>query len=751
MADKNGSYQLTIFAIDATTTVVAKINKSFAEQFKFLDKINKSAKALGKELSRTARITGLTSITRDMKRFGGQIGEVAKTTTKLIGGLGILTGAASAAGIAALASKFSTFNFNLTNNARAIGVSAGALEKFQNFASLAGLSTEAATSGLAGLGQVMEDAVNGRAPEALSMFNQLGINIHGIGVFAKDPIAILPELNAKFSAMGDSAGAAAAKMQLAGKLGLTDLMPILNLAPAQFDKYMKAVDYYSTRNKAGAAAAERLRYQQALLGLAVQHFGYALSEALEPALTAVSQAIVPLVNSMSDWLVVNKKWINTKIHEAIDLVKESVMAIWTPLNNMVKEWTSWKTVLIVIGSVLASSFALKMARFFISPMIIALKVIRVLTLYGVWPLIKVIYKLGAALVSLAIANPVVTLIAAAILAIGVAAYEIYQHWDAIAPWLVEKWNWLKDTTVAIGDSIAKTWHETWTTVKDGFWAIWQPLVNKFKDAWKSVGTFFDDLWEGIIGKFQAAYDKLGEVVNKLVDAHLLPQSFHIGGTGAGGQVEPGVSYQPGQVLTEMGISSNQYDAFKGAVADIEHARYDQMGGAHSMYAGRYQMGHNEISEAAQSLGEAAPTQAQFLADPAMQERYFEAYTRQHYQQLMKDSPQFRGMTPEQRLQVLGYAHNQGAGGATGWLNRGMTAPGHDANNTNAMDYYNRVARALGQAPHMEPYGPIAPGGRDTTVHIKIDWGNVPIGMRTSAAGGPGTRISQSRTAGPLLT
>jgi hypothetical protein len=81
-----------------------------------------------------------------------------------------------------------------------------------------------------------------------------------------------------------------------------------------------------------------------------------------------------------------------------------------------------------------------------------------------------------------------------------------------------------------------------------------------------------------------------------------------------------------------------------------------------MYDGRYQMGQAERAETARRLFAPVPTRGQFRADHAMQERFFEAYPAAHNDQLMHESAKYCAMSPTERLEVLAYAHNQGAVG-----------------------------------------------------------------------------------------
>jgi hypothetical protein len=144
---------------------------------------------------------------------------------------------------------------------------------------------------------------------------------------------------------------------------------------------------------------------------------------------------------------------------------------------------------------------------------------------------------------------------------------------------------------------------------------------------------------------------------------------------------------------DLGLSPDQYDIFRSRIAGIESkGKYDIIGGAGNLYTGKYQFGATEIRETAAALGEKAPTRAEFMADPAMQERFMLQYTIGHHAWLMKHSPGYAAMTPEQRAAVLGYAHNQGAGGAAQWIATGKV--GSDAFKTPGTAYSSAVTAGL---------------------------------------------------------
>lgn len=154
-----------------------------------------------------------------------------------------------------------------------------------------------------------------------------------------------------------------------------------------------------------------------------------------------------------------------------------------------------------------------------------------------------------------------------------------------------------------------------------------------------------------------------------------------------------VEHEPSHTTTALGIDKRQYNAFRESLAGIESAggKYGIMGGSSGRFSGAYQFGAAEIRETARQLGEPEPSREQFLKDPALQERFLDRYTKAHHDQLM-NNPKYAAMGPEERLGVLAYAHNQGAGGASKWLTTGQA--GSDAFGTSGTKYTSAVAAQL---------------------------------------------------------
>jgi hypothetical protein len=124
------------------------------------------------------------------------------------------------------------------------------------------------------------------------------------------------------------------------------------------------------------------------------------------------------------------------------------------------------------------------------------------------------------------------------------------------------------------------------------------------------------------------------------------------------------------------------------------------------------MGAPARQDAARLLGETYQGDSEsarqaFRTDPAMQERYFAAYTRANHQYLMSGSREYRGLTKEGKLQVLGYAHNAGWSRAAEWLAGGMSKSFRDGFNTRSDKYSKAIRAAQEKRRNPEPVTPPA--------------------------------------------
>jgi len=172
-------------------------------------------------------------------------------------------------------------------------------------------------------------------------------------------------------------------------------------------------------------------------------------------------------------------------------------------------------------------------------------------------------------------------------------------------------------------------------------------------------------------------------------------------TSSGGLLAPGGVEQGAKAkeqVSQAGFGESEFILYRDAVAKIESGgEYDTQGGSGDMYSGRYQMGEDARKDAARFLGEeyqgdSEAARKTFREDKQMQERYFAAYTRANHETLMQN-PTYVAMSNEQQLQVLGYAHNAGAGNALDWMKNNMQGSFRDGFDTKSSDYADAIKKA----------------------------------------------------------
>ncbi len=293
---------VNVTAIDGVTAVINKINNRMAAFSAPMEK-------LGKSVSKFGDVSGLNRMGRAFGNIATEAGNAFQSVGQIVAPLGIISGAASIAGIYRMVSAWSEWGTHLGNAATRIGISAQALSGFQGAARLAGVSAEGMTSGLQTLGQTMYDAIGGRAPEAVAMFNTLGIAFRDASGHARSVTDVLPQVADKIAAIKDPFTQAKVATAMFG--GAADeLLPFLRRGSAGIAEYTAMAERYGTGNAAAVTAANQFRMAQTRVTLAVEGLANSISVQLAPVIS-------PLLTQMADWIAANREWIATGIGEQV--------------------------------------------------------------------------------------------------------------------------------------------------------------------------------------------------------------------------------------------------------------------------------------------------------------------------------------------------------------------------------------------------------------------------------------------------
>lgn len=249
--------------------------------------------------------------------------------------------------------------------------------------------------------------------------------------------------------------------------------------------------------------------------------------------------------------------------------------------------------------------------------------------------------------------------------------------------------------------------------------------KKLKDAVLETSSNFVDKISSFIRYFG---EKLGIVSSDATPHPLEDRGIALPNFGGGAQEKPadavketakttGSAYQI--VGGAIGISQSDWNTFSSTIAGIEsNGDYSIAGGSGNHYDGKYQIGRDAKIEAGKILGiELAHdknSRAQFRSNPELQEKTFAALTLANHRRLMKN-PKYANASKSVKLQILAYAHNQGAGAANKWINTGNVTK--DAFGTKGTKYSDAVAKNLGQsgaAGEATPSTQQAPAPAETT-------------------------------------
>lgn len=158
---------------------------------------------------------------------------------------------------------------------------------------------------------------------------------------------------------------------------------------------------------------------------------------------------------------------------------------------------------------------------------------------------------------------------------------------------------------------------------------------------------------------------------------------------ASGAVKPDTD-----IVTSMGFAQKDWELFRNTVAQIESGgKYDIAGGSGGHYDGRYQLGAAAKTDGARFAGVADPghgsaAREEFRKNSELQEKLFAGFTKANHTYLM-GIPEYRDANAQRKLQILGYAHNQGMGGAAEWMKTGIV--GADGFGTKGTKYTDSIA------------------------------------------------------------
>jgi hypothetical protein len=212
---------------------------------------------------------------------------------------------------------------------------------------------------------------------------------------------------------------------------------------------------------------------------------------------SLAPVIKPVIDMVKEWVVHNRHWIATKIANKVKELADLLQPIIPRMREIIETTGSWiERTIDLSGHIggfgtIIGAITLALA----SPLITAVTgAIAVLTSLG-----RAIWIVNAAM----LANPVVLawLIVAA--AVGVVAYEVNHHWDAI----VARWQAVPGELAAVGVKLKAPL----STLPEDLAAVWE----KIKAPLSTLPEDLAAVWEKIKAPFRALPDELAPLWQKI--------------------------------------------------------------------------------------------------------------------------------------------------------------------------------------------------------------------------------------------
>jgi hypothetical protein len=389
---------------------------------------------------------GLTAHVRLLRgHFGNlsaSIGEFGEKFSELVPAFAGLGAAGSLVGLFEMTEHASEAYSELNKAAIAAGVTAQQFSTLSGAAALADVPVDQMSHALFRLNRDIGDVASGKNKDVAALFHQVGIIIRDANGHLKSAADLLPQLADAFSKTHDQALKSRAAMALFGRAGL-DMLPLLDLGKQKLLEYQAEVA--KVRFVPSGEGAEGLEeFHRAWLPVkdAVAGFTTEIGTKLAPVLT-------PVIQQITEWTVANRDWVSTDIANVVGQIASAVRAI--DLKAVIEGTGHWVH---IIGDAIGFLGGFQTA---IGAVVLVLGSPFLGAIAKIIEGIEGISRVLRAVALIAWSNPII----AAAAAVGIAAYELWAHWDwvkaqfaALFDWFTHQNAWVQLLLTAIAPLIA---------------------------------------------------------------------------------------------------------------------------------------------------------------------------------------------------------------------------------------------------------------------------------------------------------
>jgi hypothetical protein len=293
-------FVIRIRADDAATATVNKIKAALG---KITDPIDKTQKRVGKLGS--AGAISLGKVEKGFRNVALSARGVVDKIAEIVPGLSAIGGAASVAGLSALAVRFGSFGFTLNKTSKLLGMNAQDLASWHVAARRAGVSAEEFDSAMNASQMAIRGAANGADPHAMLLLQKMGVQI------ARNKDGTVDYYSTQMRLMKAIQGQKSVEAQrdVAGAFGMGGLLPMIQQGTYDDDK-ARAFKQGLVPTADEIAKAKAFNEDISDLRGSVDGLGNSIGSALIPVLD-------PAVKSVAKWLNANRAQIADKIAAAV--------------------------------------------------------------------------------------------------------------------------------------------------------------------------------------------------------------------------------------------------------------------------------------------------------------------------------------------------------------------------------------------------------------------------------------------------
>ncbi|MGF6549307.1 phage tail tip lysozyme [Paraburkholderia youngii] len=293
-------FVIRIRADDAATATVNKIKAALGKVTDPIDKVQKRVGALG-----TTGNSNLAKLEGGFRRAATAAGKVVDKIVEIVPGLTAIGGAASLAGLSALAVRFGSFGFTLNKTSKLLGMNAQDLAAWHVAARRAGVSAEEFDSSMTASQMAIRGAANGADPHAMLLLQKMGVQIarnkDGTVDYYSTQMRLMKAIQGQRSVQ--------AQREAANTFGMGGLLPMIQQGTWDQDK-ARAYRQGLVPTDDDIAKAKAFNEDVSDLRGSAEGLANTIGSALIPVLD-------PVVKAISHWLNDNRAQIADKISGAV--------------------------------------------------------------------------------------------------------------------------------------------------------------------------------------------------------------------------------------------------------------------------------------------------------------------------------------------------------------------------------------------------------------------------------------------------